>query len=136
MANKASPSLMGCTSEAIALLLRMTYTGLDHVIINSGPVVAWTFDMSDPENMIAIPVAITRLPPAPPDTAPVISPRWAISYPQSGGMVWTVDYVFAGSFPDFLTWLATNNGAKRTLEADLATPSLANMWNDWQQSHQ
>jgi hypothetical protein len=128
---------MGSSSEGIALLLRLSYdsTGLESVTINSGPIVAWVYDTA---NLAAgvTPLSIVSLPPVPPDTAPIVSPQWAVAYPMSGGMVWAMDDLFAGSFDGFLTFLASNNGANRVLSGNFAEPALTNMFNDWVRRNQ
>jgi len=64
--------------------------------------------------------------------APIISPQWVSWLAPSI----IVPDLWRGSFAEFLTWLATNNGAHRPLEGRfrLAT-DLYNGWTAWAQAN-
>jgi hypothetical protein len=74
------------------------------------------------------PIILGSLAAPAPDTTPVISPQWGkfdapvVFIPDMGRML----------LPDFLTWLATNNGAKRKLGSMLAlSDPLKNGYEQW-----
>jgi hypothetical protein len=121
-----------------AVLLRLIYdaTGLQTIAIQSAPLVGWVFDVANPLTPGTTPVGIANMGPMPPATAPIVSPRWACAYIAGGekdAAVFTENEVWCGNFDDFLLWLATNNGASRTLSVQLATPRLKNVWNKFAQ---
>jgi hypothetical protein len=75
-----------------------------------------------------IPVVLGSLAEPAPDTAPVLSPQWA-KYAQPA--VFVPDLLRA-SLHDFLTWLATNNGARRPIGSMLGLSiPLLNGFNQW-----
>jgi hypothetical protein len=62
------------------------------------------------------------------DTNPIISPQWC----KYDGPALFVPDVLRSTFSEFLTWLATNNGAHRPLQARFVVHSdLMNGFNDW-----
>jgi hypothetical protein len=97
--------------------------------------VAWVFDLANPLTVGAVPVGVAPMTPAPPETAPIVSPRWAVVYPAGDAIVFTENEVWHGIFADFLLWLATNNGASRMLQADLGSPVLFNIWNTFARTY-
>ena len=113
-------------------LLKLTYAGAQPtagVTVVMTPLVGWAFDNQTP-SLPVTPVAMSGLPPAPPATGPVVSPQWAVTYP-GGNFVFAQGDAFVGIFRDFLTWLATNNGARRRLTVDITGPGLLDEWHDW-----
>jgi len=130
VADKAPVDVTSTSAGAVLLAITYDATGLVSAAIVSTPLVAWVYDNANPAAG-ATPVGASPMPPMPPSTGAVISPQCAIAW--SNDAVWTLDgvFVFVGTFPDFLTWLATNNGANRTLSARLATTPLVNAWNQW-----
>jgi hypothetical protein len=67
------------------------------------------------------------MPPVPPVTAPVLSPQWVHVHPD---MI-LVPNIWRGSYQEFFTWLATNNGAARKLYAEFVHPTLIAEWQTW-----
>jgi hypothetical protein len=125
-----APTNPASTMDA-AGLLRLTYdaSGLQTVALSLGPLVGWVFDPAKPLTPGTLPVGIGDMPAAPPDTTPIISPRWAVIYEPA--IVYTEGEVWCGPFADFLLWIATNNGAQRTLSAAMGMPALTNIWNEF-----
>ena len=72
-----------------------------------------------------VPLMIGTLPPA--AESDIASPQWGefvdpyIAIPDQARM----------EFSEFLTWLATNNGASRKLGSGLLSPALANHYQQW-----
>jgi hypothetical protein len=131
----ANPTAPSSSSGFPNRLLRLTYdpTGLRWVAMQTAPVVAWAFDENNPLTPGTTPIGIANMQPAPPNTGPILSPQWAVIYPDA--TVFVDGEVWCGEFDDFLLWLATNNGANRTLSAQLAMPALVNIWNDFTRSY-
>ena len=133
-----APAASSAVGETGASLLRLFYdvTGRASVEICGGPLVSWLVDPTTP-NAAPTPIGLAPPAPNPPNTGQIDSPPWALAYgallSQHGAVaiVATNDDSFIGTFADFLTWLATNNGATRTLSARLGLPTLYNIWNVW-----
>lgn len=100
-------------------------TGLEYCILHDNPVLAWLVDETGA--VLPTPVILGSLAPAPPDTAPVISPPWAV---MEGNMIFVPDTV-RGSLDELLSWLAMNNGARRKIYANFAETSLAYGFKQW-----
>ena len=78
------------------------------------------------------PVTVGSLPPAAPDTAPVLSPQWVEVH---GGHTFVPDQFRGGPF-ELFDWLATNNGAARQIGgAGLRDGGLTNEFNRWADQH-
>lgn len=77
------------------------------------------------------PVIIGGMVPAPPDTAPVISPQWA----SLRGSTVIVPNLWRGTLNEFFTWLATNNDAHKLLRGDFSTPDVSNAFALWSQQN-
>jgi hypothetical protein len=62
------------------------------------------------------------------NTAPILSPQWCKWYEPT----MFVPDMLRATLPDFLTWLATNNGARRPLQARFGVnPALLNGFATW-----
>jgi hypothetical protein len=120
-------------------LITMVYdpTGLATVTVCAWPIIGWTFDVSNPINPAPIvmgnPVAV------PPATGAILSPPWAhvvnefaIYIPASSSTVGG----WRGTLGQLLTWLATNNNAKRKIIGQFTVPPLSNAYNDWARANQ
>jgi hypothetical protein len=114
------------------LLLTLNYdaTGLEWVDLFDNALIGWAVDEAEPPTFEPAPRAIGSLAPQAPDTAPVISPHWALAMPN-------VDIVFVpdlyrGTLSEFLTWLATNGDADRKVGGQgLVYPNLQNGYQSW-----
>jgi|KBSMisStaDraftv2_1062788.scaffolds.fasta_scaffold98089_2 hypothetical protein len=105
-------------------------TGKAWARLYDNPILGWTIDETGASE--PVPSVMGSLPLIPADTAPILSPQWVIFIDPA---IFVPD-LWRGSFPDFLTWLATNNGATRPLSARFAvSPSLLNGFNEWAQAH-
>ena len=102
-------------------------TGLGWAIAMDNPVLAWLIDETNTAE--PVPVILGSHPPPPPypDTAPVVSPPWAVRE----GSTWFVPNVARGSSSLMFTAIATNNGARRPIYSNFADPTLAAEWRQW-----
>jgi hypothetical protein len=120
----------------VILSVEYAANGLDWARIYDNYCVGWLVD----ENLAVpykpdttgrhapFPLIIGTLPVPAPDTAPIISPQWG-KYVR--GEVFIPD-LWRGSLSEFLTGLATNNGARRLLGSRLAAaPEVAKAFHDW-----
>jgi hypothetical protein len=103
-------------------------TGLVWADMFDNHVVAWIVDEVEPQSFEPAPRILGSLPPAPPDTAPVLSPQWGLVLSQ--GMVYVPDQVRL-PVHQFFDWLATNNGARRKLRGLFSQQFLGTTWIDW-----
>jgi hypothetical protein len=102
--------------------------GLLAATLSDNSVKAW---LVDPAGVVPpIPQILGGMPAdAPPDTAPVLSPRWVeVVHPYH---VILVPNIRRSSYGDFFTWLATNNGASRQLYVNFAHPDLDGAFQLW-----
>lgn len=129
---KAAAPSNPMTASDIALLMRFVYdaTGMQYVQLNFTTLVAWYFDAANPTTPGVVPIGIGNMNPAAPNTAPIISPQWAVMYPARG-IIFTDNESWAGEFYDFLVWLASNNGASRIVVADPPVAELKNIWTQF-----
>jgi hypothetical protein len=80
----------------------------------------------------AKPVLVGSLPLAATDTTPILSPQWAIF----DDPMLIVPDMLRGRAADFFTWLATNNGANRPLQARFGISSaLHNAFEEWSRAN-
>ena len=100
-------------------------TGLAWAILHDNPLMAWLVDPDAVEP--PAPVILGSLPPAPPETAAVVSPAWASI---TKGTLYVPD-TWRGSVQDFFDYVATNNGAQRPIYANFADDALASAWSNW-----
>lgn len=100
-------------------------TGLAWAILHDNPVMAWIVDATSAEP--PKPVILGSLPPAPPETAPVVSPAWA-SFTK--GELYVPD-TWRGELVEFFDYVASNNGVQRPVYANFADDGLATEWNNW-----
>jgi hypothetical protein len=78
------------------------------------------------------PVIIGGFPLAATDTAPILSPQWA----GFDDPAIIVENLWRGNVSDFFTWLATNNGAHRPLQARFVIDAgLVNGFDTWAGLH-
>ena len=77
--------------------------------------IGWLVD-DDMQTDPPFPIAIGSLPPEAADTAPVLSPQWALV--ENDAVVLVPDK-FRGTVDRPTTWLATNNGATRKINAPI-----------------
>jgi hypothetical protein len=100
--------------------------GTDWARLFDSSLIGWCVDETGAAE--SLPAIIGQLPPVAADTGAVMSPQWA----QFTDPAVFVPDVWRGNFPDFLTWLATNNGATRPLDARFGVShSLLNGWSAW-----
>jgi hypothetical protein len=115
------------TSTVADMVLSMEYdpTGLAWVRVYDNPIAAWNVDDTAPG--APVPVIIGSFPTAAPPTGSIKSPQWA-HYDADGV---AVPDVTRGTFPQFLTWLCTNNGAARQIACYFVNPILQGQYLDW-----
>jgi hypothetical protein len=118
------------TAHADTLLLSMNYdpTGLAFVDLFDNPIIGWVIDETGAVE--PLPAIIGALPPAAPDTAPIVSPQWA----HLQAAVFVPD-VWRGTLDEFFAWLATNNGATRLVRGNFVDGKLSNTWRAWAAAH-
>jgi hypothetical protein len=79
------------------------------------------------------PIILGSLPVPAPPTAPIQSPQWC-KFVNSAMLI--ADGGRFSSLSDFLTWLATNNGAQRLLQSQFIIESaLIDGFTDWAYTH-
>jgi hypothetical protein len=115
-----------------ALLIACTYdpTDLAWCSMADIAVVGWLADTGD-AMAPGSPVILGTMPPAAPDTTPVLSPLWAMR--EGPDWLWYASpgVTFSGTVHQLLDFLATNNGATRQLYGDFLDPVLAVSWTEW-----
>jgi hypothetical protein len=104
-------------------------TGLANASLYDNRILGWVVD--DAGVIASVPVILGTMPPAAPATAPVLSPQWA----QAGAAGVGVPNAWRGSLTDFFTWLATNHGAARKLQAFFLNADLARAFAAWRTSN-
>jgi hypothetical protein len=114
-------------SGGVLISVEYDSTGLGWCRIYDNQVLGWIVDETgagEPQPQI-----IGQLPPMlAPDTAPVISPQWAV-FTSPAVMI---PDLWRGSFSDFLDLLATNNGAWRPIGKRLGhSVTLFNEFDVW-----
>jgi hypothetical protein len=119
------------TAHAETLLLSLNYdpSGLAWVELYDNPILGWVIDETGAVE--PLPAIIGALPPAAPDTAPILSPQWA----HLAGPGLYVPDMWRGALDDFFAWLAGNNGATRQLRGFFVDGKLANAWRGWAAGH-
>ena len=70
------------------------------------------------------------MPPAAPNTTPVLSPSWLVREGGPAGIVFAPD-MMRGTPHQLFDFLASNNGAQRQLYGDFADRVLATAWAAW-----
>jgi hypothetical protein len=134
------------TIPASAVLVAIQYSpdGLSWARLYDHRVTGWICDETGAAE--AQPVIIGSLPLPAPDTSPIVSPRWALiagADRRFAGIRVNPEIhlpgalnAFRGTFEVFLTWLATNNGARRPLGAALGISAGAiNSFARWSQQN-
>jgi hypothetical protein len=130
--------------EIIVLSMEYAADGVSWVRLWDNHALGWLVD----ETLVEPPPADTRKQPVvtgqhapfplilgslavpPPDTTPIISPQWG-KYTHSPSVVFIPD-IARMELRDFLTWLATNNGARRPIGSMLAlSVPLRNGYGTW-----
>ena len=120
------PLVVPSTRDEVLIVANYDPTGLEWVDLFDNHLLAWIID--ETETTEPKPSAIGSLPPAAPDTSPILSPQWAVGVLAT---VYVPD-VWRGSFSEFLTWLATNNDAERQVGGKgLRLPELQNQYRTW-----
>jgi hypothetical protein len=109
------------------LLLSFHYVD-DEVWMFDNRIIGWAVDADEPQATAPAPRIIGSLPPAV-DTAPVLSPQWAVY--GTNGTAYVPDF-YRGRLSGLFTLLATNNGVQRRLNGDGFTQSyVIGEWNTW-----
>jgi hypothetical protein len=103
------PTVVPPSPDEGIITLNYDGSGLGWVDLWDNAIIAWVIDAND-VSVGPSPRILGTFPPAPPDTSPVLTPSWAAI--TRAGNVFVAD-TWRGTFYDFLTWLATNNGAQR-----------------------
>jgi hypothetical protein len=122
--------------EGMVVSIEYPANGLDWARLYDNLVLGWYVDETTPVPLAPPapppvaphPCIIGHFPTHAPDTSPIISPQWA-KYVEP--TIFVPD-LWRGSFPEFLTWLATNNGAFRPLESRIRIhTALYNGFEEW-----
>jgi hypothetical protein len=121
------PANFAVVSTADDIIVACNYdpTGLVWCDMFDNHALAWAIDTtgaSQPE-----PVVVGSLPPAPPDTSPVVSPTWVATV--ANGAI--VADKWRGQLYDLFDWLASNNGATRKLRGNFGYVHTMNEWAYW-----
>lgn len=126
-----APSSPSSVVEDLASVLVMTYdpTGTQWVRVSSWPIIAWTYDLSNPVN--PKPMTIGNPIKTPPSTGAIASPAWAYCLGPDAVFVSDEFDEWRGTLAEFFDWIATNNGASRKVDAWFTWPALLNVWNKW-----
>jgi hypothetical protein len=128
---------------ATGILISLEYSpdGVSWVVLHDHHLIGWHVDYNSTIPNPPLPSVAGALPFPPIDTSPISSPPFAIFenppviVPRTVVASGAPD-LWRGTFPDFLTWLATNNGAKRLIGARIACdPDLLNGTNTWAQQN-
>jgi hypothetical protein len=128
--------MLAITAQAGQVIISCSYdeTGLAWVDLFDNPVLGWVLDdssvttLSKPTPTIfEAPVIVGLMTPAPTDTTPILSPQWVHF---AHGIIYVPD-LWRGNVADFLTWMATNNGAQRKVRANFTDPTLTNVMYEW-----
>jgi hypothetical protein len=107
-----------------------TPAGLSWCIMHDNPVLAWRIDESGasaPE-----PVIIGNFPNKI-DTAPYLSPQWAVR--EGEGWAFMIPNMARGTAGDLFTFIATNHGAKRPIYANFSDSGLVQDFAAWGRAH-
>jgi len=117
-----------------SLLVSCVYdaTGLAYCMMFDNAVLAWVIDVGG--GVAPQPVILGSMAPAPPQTAPVISPAWVVREGGPSGLFFVPD-IARGTPQQMFTALATNNGAARKLYANFADPALVEAFKQWGSAH-
>jgi hypothetical protein len=111
------------------LVMRYDATGTKSIDVFGWPLIGWVYDVNAPANptpvTIGNPLAAVTLPP----TDPIKSPQWALAL--SDDAVYVPNEDWRGTLAEFCTWLATNNGAQRTVTCHFTVPLMANAYTQW-----
>jgi hypothetical protein len=115
-------------------LITLTYdaTGLATVTVCAWPLIGWITDQANPIN--SVPVVMGNPLTTPPATGAVLSPQWAQAIDENSIYVPTPT-PWRGMLGQFLTWIATNNGAHRKIIGQFTVPPLSNAYNAWARSN-
>jgi hypothetical protein len=90
------------------------------------PVIGWLFQ----EGSEAVPQIIgRRADPLVLESNPPWTPPWALVLP--GTSIVMVPDRWRGTFNAFLTWLASGEGANRTISGNFSEANLQNAWKQW-----
>ena len=104
--------------------------GLAWCIMHDNPVLSWLVDTTGGAPIM--PVILGTLPDwTPPDTAPVLSPRWAVRETHE---IFIPD-MWRGEPREFFDFIAYNNGAQRPIYAKFADTNQTIAWNVWKQAN-
>jgi hypothetical protein len=117
--------IISITDRSVIVSMNYDPTGLAWVALFDNSALGWSVDDLDPSH--PVPVMIGSLPPAAPDTAPVLSPQWAVY--QAGYIV--VPDVIRMLPSDFFEWLRSNNGAVRQVQSQMKYYDLVNAFGQW-----
>jgi hypothetical protein len=118
------------TADDYVLSFEYDPTGLAWARLYDNVCLGWLADDADPSN--PAPVIIGSMPTPAPATGAILSPQWA--HVSAGGGV-AVPNLWRGNGHDFLTWLATNNGARRQLAGRFMAGGFAGIFSSWSFSH-
>src|SRR4051812_26289343 len=126
------PTVVPPSPDEGIITLNYDGSGLAWVDLWDNAIIAWVIDAND-VSVAPSPRILGTFPPAPPDTSPVLTPSWAAI--TRAGNVFIPD-TWRGTFYDFLTWLATNNGAQRKVIGNgLARSRVAETYRTWATNH-
>lgn len=119
------PMAQAIPSTTDEMLVSCTYdsTGLAYVNLIDNHLIGWVVDTTMPPESPPAPAVVGGLPAAAPDTDPVISPQWVVVVRSLDGAT-LVPGTWRGTFFEFLTWIATNNGASRRVGGSLLRHQL------------
>ena len=130
--------MLAIAAQTGQVLISCNYdaTGLEWVDLFDNPVLGWVVDETTLASLPIdgpvppfgeVPIIVGALPPAPAATTPILSPQWAHF---SNGRIY-VPNLWRGTIADFLTWIATNNGANRKVRGNFSDPNLVNVMYEW-----
>lgn len=110
-------------------------TAKEWVDLFDNPVLGWLVDetqlnpnLGQPVPPIGeAPVIVGTMPAGAVDTTPIFSPQWAHVV---SNRIYVPD-IWRGEIADFITWIATNNGAKRKVRGNFSDHNLSNIMYEW-----
>jgi hypothetical protein len=126
------PTVVPPSPDEGIITLNYDGSGLGWVDLWDNAIIAWVIDAND-VSVGPSPRILGTFPPAPPDTSPVLTPSW-VAITRAGNVF--VPDTWRGTFYDFLTWLATNNGAQRKVIGNgLRRSRVAESYRTWATNH-
>jgi hypothetical protein len=126
---RAAVSLNTAPDTGGLLVMRYDAAGIQTVDVFAWPIIGWVYDVNAPANPKPITIGDPLGSNPPPSTGAVKSPQWALAITDDAVYVPNEDW--RGTAAQFFTWLATNNGANRTVTGHFTIPILANAYTQW-----